>query len=153
MMSSLAVPTEICGLPKILAARSVASHQLGWSPNSNSQARPHSSPYSIAVGADGNLWFTETVGNNIGRITPGGTITEFALPHANSQPKGIAAGPDGNLWFTELGRIGRISSAGTITEFPLPAGDTAFLITPGPKGDPHMWFTEQFSGAVGCVHT
>ena len=40
-------------------------------------------------------------GNQIGRITPTGTITEYPLPTAGSSPGGIAAGPDGNLWFTE----------------------------------------------------
>ena len=47
----------------------------------------------------------------IGRITPGGAITEFPLPSPGSGPAGIAAGPDDNLWFTEqLGnKIGRIT--------------------------------------------
>ena len=33
----------------------------------------------IALGSDGNLWFTEMVGK-IGRITPAGVITEFSIP-------------------------------------------------------------------------
>jgi virginiamycin B lyase len=40
-------------------------------------------------------------GEDIGRITPTGTITELPIPTANSGPAGIAAGADGNLWFTE----------------------------------------------------
>ncbi len=36
-----------------------------------------SHPEGITKGPDGNLWFTEYNGNQIGRITPGGTITEF----------------------------------------------------------------------------
>jgi streptogramin lyase len=40
---------------------------------------PNSYPLGIVSGADGNLWFTEGLGNNIGRITPSGIITEFAL--------------------------------------------------------------------------
>ncbi len=31
----------------------------------------------IAAGPDGNVWFTEGVGNKIGRITPAGDVTEF----------------------------------------------------------------------------
>ena len=58
-------------------------------------------PGGIAAGPDGNLWFTEGNGNQIGRITTAGVITEFPIPTANSDPYGIAAGPDGNLWFTE----------------------------------------------------
>jgi streptogramin lyase len=58
-------------------------------------------PFGITAGPDGNLWFTEERGNQIGRITPAGTVTEFPIPNGNSQPAGITAGPDGNLWFTE----------------------------------------------------
>src|SRR5438128_620340 len=69
-------------------------------------------PRGITAGPDGNLWFTERLGNRIGRITPLGVVTEFSAgitPSANLQ--GITAGPDGNLWFTEYGgnRIGRIT--------------------------------------------
>ena len=35
-------------------------------------------PNQIAAGSDGNLWFTETVGNRIGRITPAGVVLEFS---------------------------------------------------------------------------
>jgi virginiamycin B lyase len=57
------------------------------------------------------MWFTETDGNRIGRITPKGVVTEFSKGITKGAgPIGIAAGPDGNMWFTELGgnRIGRI---------------------------------------------
>jgi virginiamycin B lyase len=81
-----------------------------------------SSPVGITAGPDGNLWFTETVANQIGRITTAGVITEFAIPVVPSQPNDITAGADGNLWFTEyLGnRIGRITTAGVITGFGVP---------------------------------
>src|SRR5262249_5731396 len=69
---------------------------------------PNSRPYQITAGADGNLWFTESAGNRIGRITPDGTLTEFSLPNPGS-PFGITAGPDGNLWFMEFSRVGRIT--------------------------------------------
>ena len=67
---------------------------------------------AIAVGPDGNLWFTELFGNKIGRITTAGAITEYPIPTAASTPYGIAAGPDGGLWFTQAGgnKIGRITS-------------------------------------------
>ena len=42
----------------------------------------------ITAGPDGNLWFTEDVVDKVGRITPDGVITEFALP-SNCAPKGI----------------------------------------------------------------
>jgi len=110
---------------------------------------PNSYSAGIAVGPDGNLWFTEDIGyqneisdSKIGRITPGGTITEFPLPTANSGPQGITPGPDGNLWFTESvsNMIGRITPRGAVTEFPLPtAYSNPWGITPGPDGN--LWFT------------
>ena len=60
-----------------------------------------SSPSGIAAGPDGNLWFTESDGNRIGRITPAGTSPSSPPAHRRQPPVGIAAGPDGNLWFTE----------------------------------------------------
>jgi streptogramin lyase len=68
----------------------------------------NSEPVGITAGPDGNVWFTELAANKIGRITPGGTISEFPIP-TGGRPGRIAAGPDGNLWFTaKLGnKIGR----------------------------------------------
>ncbi len=69
-------------------------------------------PFGITAGPDGNLWFTESQGNKIGRITPAGVVTgEFLIPTGGSEPEGITAGPDGNLWFTEFNgnNIGRIT--------------------------------------------
>src|SRR5690348_13489554 len=56
----------------------------------------------ITVGPDGALWFTETAGNNIGRITTSGAITEYPAPTTpfNYSPGYIVTGPDGELWFT-----------------------------------------------------
>jgi virginiamycin B lyase len=114
----------------------------------------------ITSGPDGNLWFTESVGNQIVRLTTSGVFTEFPLPidplanPADSPdlafPVGITAGPDGNLWFTETrfgaphvgNKIGRITTAGVITEFPIPTPDSVpGGITAGPDGN--VWFTEQ----------
>ena len=103
---------------------------------------------------DGNLWFTESAANKIGRITTAGVITEFPIPSASSGPGGIAAGPDGNLWFTELNanQIGRITTAGVITEFPIPtAGSFAIDIAAGPDGN--LWFTESNANKIGRITT
>jgi virginiamycin B lyase len=87
---------------------------------------PSSSPLGITTGPDGALWFAESEGNNIGRITTAGAFIEFSIPTALSYPIGITTGPDGALWFTEQGgsKIGRITTGGVITEFPIPnSGD------------------------------
>ena len=80
----------------------------------------NSAPQSITTGPDGNLWFTESASNKIGRITPAGVVTEFSNGlSAGANPWGITSGPDGNLWFTErsTSKIGRITPQGVITEF------------------------------------
>ncbi len=115
-----------------------------------------SSASDIVAGPDGDLWFVLPYLGEIGRITTGGTVTEFPLPEG-SQPGGalnpnkvgsLTPGPDGALWFTEDGKIGRIATDGTVTEFPAPA---AFVggITAGPDGA--LWFTE--TGGIGRITT
>jgi streptogramin lyase len=76
---------------------------------------PDSFPNDIAVGGDGNLWFTEGGAGKIGRITTSGVITEFGS--GLSLPFSIAAGPDGNVWFTQrfTTQIGKITPAGDFT--------------------------------------
>jgi hypothetical protein len=91
----------------------------------------------------------EMYGNRIGRISVGGSITEFPLPTPSSYPWGITAGPDGNLWFTEAGsnRIGRITPAGVITTFPLLTSSRDPIgITVGPDGA--LWFVENESDRI-----
>jgi streptogramin lyase len=116
---------------------------------------------SIAAGPDGALWFTEQSGNKIGRITPNGAITEFALPEPTSMPCGIIAGPDGNLWFAEssvtfspytvgTGRIGRITPTGAITEFTTPtpkSGPCEMML----GADGNVWFLEDAVNQIGRI--
>jgi streptogramin lyase len=90
-------------------------------------------PVLIALGPDGALWFTENVGNRIGRITTIGAIDEFAIPTPDSSPAGITAGPDGAVWFTEAFRnkIGRITTppgAAVPTLFPSILGVLALVL-------------------------
>jgi streptogramin lyase len=63
------------------------------------------SPVNIAVGPDRNAWYTK--GNMLGRVTPGGIITEF--PAGAARGVGISAGSDrqppqrltDRLWFAD----------------------------------------------------
>ena len=111
-------------------------------------------PAGITNGPDGNVWFTE-VGlspprvDRIGRITPGGTITEFP-PLTAGFYWDIAAGADGNLWYTEVdaNRIGRITPSGVVTEF-IVAGSAPHGITAGPDGN--LWFTEAGANKIGRI--
>ena len=109
----------------------------------------------IAVGPDGNLWFTEGGRTKVGRITTSGQITEFELPAGAGGATAIAAGADGNLWYTESGvsRIGRIMPSGDVTEFPL-GGAREFWgggIVAGPDGA--LWVTLPGAGAIARIGT
>jgi streptogramin lyase len=110
-----------------------------------------SNPYSIVVGPDKNLWFTETGGEKIGRLTTSGVITQFPIAGA-VQLVGIASGSDGNIWFTaqKTGKIGHISTSGTnVTQIALPSGSFPQGITAGADGNP--WFVDQKQNGVYTV--
>jgi virginiamycin B lyase len=111
-------------------------------------------PAAIALGADGDLWFTEFNGSRVGRITPAGKVTEFSRGiTAASVPYGIAAGPDGNMWFTEIqsSRVGRITPNGKVTEFSrgITAASGPVGIAAGPDGN--MWFAQQDTDQIGRI--
>lgn len=113
-----------------------------------------SGPTYIVAGPDGNLWFTETDANKIGRITKKGRICEFSVPTPGSGPSGITVGPDGNLWFTEssASKIGKISRFGSITEFSLPPSRAPQSIAAGSDGN--LWFTEfTIPASIGKIAT
>jgi streptogramin lyase len=118
---------------------------------------PEFAPRGIALGPDGNLWFTAVFANRIGRITPTGMVTEFSTTSytGGSGPSGITAGPDGNIWFTEpnIGTVARITTAGVITEFSAGITGQPQGITMGPDGN--LWFTEVASGVskIGRITT
>lgn len=101
----------------------------------NSVGSNITNPAGIAVGPDGNVWWTEYSyltrprgtepggvlhgGNRIGRVNIGtGAITEFDVPTAHARADGITKGPAGdrNLYFTESpgnfasGAVGRIQA-------------------------------------------
>ena len=120
-----------------------------------------SHPGGIAVGREGDLWFTETHTNAIARITPSGKFSAYPLP-AHSSPTGIVAAPEGSLWFTEANDIGRITPSGKISQFPIPptevffspiapllSGSSPYAITLGPEGN--LWFPEWFADKIGRI--
>ncbi len=115
---------------------------------------PGSGPEGIVTGPDGNLWFCEEFEDQIGRITPEGTVTEFPIPTTGSHPETIIVGPDGAMWFTELlgSKIGRITTAGVVTEFTIPtAHSEPEGIALGPDGN--IWFSESAGNKIGRLTT
>jgi streptogramin lyase len=118
---------------------------------------------SIAISADGNLWFTgERQPNAIGRMTPLGVVTypvtgDAAAGTYNAGP--LTIGPDGNVWFcdpfdgTDLrGSFATIDvTTGVSTKYRpingITAGSQAFAIVPGADGN--LWFSEYNGKRIG----
>ena len=133
----------------------------------------------FAVGADGNAWFRierrklggspnpEISSTAIGRITPGGQISEFddclrPMPEF-AGPNFLTLGPDGNVWFTTWASgdgihvtrnstpsIGRITPSGKITEFRLglhPESAPFELTAAGGR----LWFIDRGTDAIGTI--
>jgi streptogramin lyase len=122
--------------------------------NFSSFPTPNANPEGIVTGPDGNLWFCEEDANQIGRMTPDGTYTEFPLPTAGTHPEDIVVGPDGNLWYQAWAGniIGRITLAGVVTEFTVPtAGSEPEGIALGPDGN--IWFPENKGNKIGRLTT
>jgi virginiamycin B lyase len=108
-----------------------------------------STPIAITTGSDGALWFTESTGCKVGRITTPGYITEFPLTQVGCS-YWITAGPDGALWLTADG-IARMATDGTVTPYPAAAGLGPAQITSGPDGA--LWFTEFSANKIGRMTT
>ena len=118
-------------------------------------------PLGITTGPDGNLWLTS--GTGIGRMTPGGSYTDFpiSVPGAVLSLRfTIISGGDGNLWFTQqvagpsglAGEINRITTQGVITTFTVPN----FLAEPEDLvlgSDGNIWFTDPGLHKVGRIST
>jgi virginiamycin B lyase len=106
----------------------------------------------LVAGPDGNLWFTE--GARIGRLTPGGDVTEFALPAGDRASGPIIVGPDSNLWFVEDGplALGRLTPHGVASQVPLPAGSfPAVALAAGPDGA--IWYARSPANVGGPQYT
>jgi streptogramin lyase len=102
-------------------------------------------PTGIAAGPDGNLWFVAT--GVVGRLSPAGSLTRFALPAGSSTGPSIVAGPDGKLWFTEqnANRIASITTAGVLTEFAIPGPNSCQPAQLVAAADGKLWFSCAYS--------
>src|SRR5262245_26350872 len=127
-LSIAATSLFVAAVAAPIGAQSITEFSIPTSP---------SNPFGIAPGSDGNVWFTETLGvpHKVARITPSGTVTEYALP-ATQGALAITLGPDGALWFTMP--TGRITTAGVVTPSSVVPGGQ--YIATGP--DHKLWVTE-----------
>ena len=85
-------------------------------------ATPDALPIYIAAGPDGNMWFTELTGNNIGRVTAAGDVKEFEILTKAASDCNRARSVRRRDVVFRRGRqqASRASTWGNITEFPVP---------------------------------
>jgi streptogramin lyase len=144
--SASGVPLPGPSLAPILCGKCVTEYPV---PTANA------TPFGVALGADGNMWFTEFNGNKVGVVTPAGGYTEIPLPTANSQPENITAGPNNSVWFVETGssKIGAVNvNSHTLTEYATPTGNAAPTgIATDPTSANRLWFGEFNAGAIGEI--
>jgi streptogramin lyase len=118
-------------------------------------------PRGIALGPEGNLWFTGARGaysgehsysagvGYVGRVTPAGAFTLFRTPVRGSGPSAIAAAPNGSLWFVG-GGIGRIGGAGKFgPRYQLRPPTAISGLVFGPEGD--AWMSVYGGGNPGVL--
>jgi streptogramin lyase len=120
----------------------------------------HSYPtgYSAQLGAallatDGNVWLGTTAGATLGRVTPAGVVTSFAMPNHGGL-RGLTTGPDNNIWITgDLASVFKVTTAGVIgATFTLPTNPaTPRGITAGPDGN--LWVAEMTGNKIARITT
>lgn len=92
-------------------------------------------PSGIVSDADGNLYVSHYgtgngTGNSVTKITPDGTVTDFAVGGTLRAPVGIAIDPAGNIYTANLfdGRVTKITPDGTAALFGEVAAAQPFAI-------------------------
>jgi len=72
---------------------------------------PDAALRGVTVGIDGDLWFTESAANRIGRMTARGAVVgEYPIDGPNVGARAIVAHPNGRLYFSahDAGAIGEV---------------------------------------------
>jgi streptogramin lyase len=131
-------------------------------PSGGSVALTSGTPFGLAAGPNGLLFFTEAPGSAIGSLFEGSmspTLFPITLPPTDggvaAYPESIVAGPDGNMWFVDYqtSAIGRFSTSNSsVVEYstPTPNAQPEF-ITVGTDGA--LWFTESRANKIGRITT
>lgn len=113
---------------------------------------PEGGVWDIAAGPTGDIWFTDPPGDDVGRVSPQGQITEFGEDEL-IDPLYITSGSDGNMWFTYEDGIGKISPSGAITrlEGGLSPSASPREIVSAPSGS--LWFIADswLDAAIGRI--
>jgi streptogramin lyase len=114
--------------------------------------------YSAQLGeallaTDGNVWLGTTVGSTLGKVTPAGAVTTFALSNHGGL-RGLTTGPDNNIWITgDVASVFKVTTAGSIAAtLTLPTNPaTPRGITAGPDGN--LWVAEMTGNKIARITT
>lgn len=90
---------------------------------------------NLTAGADGNIYFSSGLANNVASISPAGTVkvydTTSIAPHG---PNGVAAGP-GGIYLNSGNNFGEVAlPSGKVTDIPISQGVSGRM-TLGPDGN------------------
>ncbi len=118
-------------------------------------------PTFLVLDKQGNVWFNEVdfsdaTGGKLGRLSPNGVITEWAVSTPGAELEEIALDHEGNLWFAEQGNISKVgpNKVGklnpcnqTITEYtsPTPNSRPAGIVV---AADDTIWFSEHATDKI-----
>jgi len=99
-------------------------------------------PQNVALGPDGDVWFTGYT-SLLGKVTTDGSVTTYTIPSGGAG-NDIAVGSDNRLWFTESnGNIGAVTTSGTVTEYSSGVGSPEGIV----KGSNGNMFYVDFNGS------
>jgi virginiamycin B lyase len=108
-------------------------------------------PTAITLGPDGNMWFIENNGTNLGVVTPSGNITEHNTNLGNTYSFGIATGSDGRVWFADNGNnsIGAMDAKSFVTtDYTTGFTGDPISIVAGPDGNLYFGETTPIVGRI-----
>jgi len=112
----------------------------------------YTNPVSVAVDAQGHVWFTEPNSDAIGELVPQNATWSQWNVLKGSAPFDLTFDASGNLWFTEfeancIGFFNPHTHIFVVNPIPTPDSDP-YGITMDPRGN--IWFTENSEG-VGRI--
>lgn len=147
---NLSFQEPICPLPPVVSNGIPAI--IPFSNYLTQEAAQHvsttSNPASVCLGNDGSTWYS-TGTTKIGKITPGGTATEYST---TSNCEFVFPGPDGNVWYTtSTTEIGKCTPSGTVTEYATTTSTSGGDGCTGPDGN--IWYCTGSSKIIGKITT
>ncbi len=137
-------------------ARATTAGAVTLFPVPSFSSKPPGYVNSVAVGADGNLWFTEQVGKNLvlGRMSSNGVADQ--VPLASLRWGTVANGPGGTMIVTaqnarQQNEVFQVSTTGSVSRYKIPAAiSSTFYDYLGPAGG-SLWFTDEYSVVYGPI--